>query len=196
MPNCEQLAKSGVVFGHAYTGPMTCGPSRVVLNTGLHPIRLGPGRSLAPEIETLPRTLVKCVYMLSHPDGYSPEAEHVKHEKKLVDLGYAQPVSSIYRVESMARYRDFPLKWKCARRGWRTSWTAVLQNGQYYTPTFSGLDPSGTGTIGGVPDRIGNGNISNRSVSHAFDPTAFAIPGCPATNPVCSNPVHDSPTLW
>jgi hypothetical protein len=40
------------------------------------------------------------------------------------------------------------------------------------------------------PDRIGNGNISNRSVSHAFDPTAFAIPGCPATNPVCSNPVQ------
>jgi hypothetical protein len=74
--------------------------------------------------------------------------------------------------------------------GWRTSWTAVLQNGQYYTPTFSGFDPSGTGTIGGIPDRIGNGNISNWSVSRAFDPTAFAIPGCPATNPVCSNPVQ------
>ena len=27
-------------------------------------------------------------------------------------------------------------------------------------------------------------------MSHAFDPTAFAIPGCPATNPVCSNPVQ------
>jgi hypothetical protein len=74
--------------------------------------------------------------------------------------------------------------------GWRTSWTAVLQDGQYYTPTFSGFDPSGTGTIGGIPDRIGNGNISNWSVGHAFDPTAFAIPGCPATNPVCSNPVQ------
>jgi hypothetical protein len=74
--------------------------------------------------------------------------------------------------------------------GWRTSWTAVLQDGQYFTPTFSGFDPSGTGTIGGIPDRIGNGNLSNWSVSHAFDQTAFAIPGCPAANPICSNPVQ------
>lgn len=70
--------------------------------------------------------------------------------------------------------------------GWKTSWTAVLQDGQYYTPTFSGYDPSGTGTNGGIPDRIGNGDLSNWSVSHAFDTTAFAVPGCPAANPVCT----------
>jgi hypothetical protein len=72
--------------------------------------------------------------------------------------------------------------------GWHTTWTAIAQTGQYFTPTFSGFDPSGTGTIGGVPDRIGNGNISNWSVNHFFDQTAYAVPGCPATNPVCSNP--------
>ena len=43
--------------------------------------------------------------------------------------------------------------------GWRTTWTAVAQTGQYFTPTFAGFDPSGTGTIGGVPDRIGDGNL-------------------------------------
>ncbi len=73
--------------------------------------------------------------------------------------------------------------------GWRTSWTAVAQDGQYFTASFSGSDPSGTGTIGGLPDRIGNGNISNWNVSHFFDQTAFSVPGCPNTNPVCSNPV-------
>jgi hypothetical protein len=74
--------------------------------------------------------------------------------------------------------------------GWRTSWIAVMQDGQYFTPTFSGFDPSGTGTIGGIPDRVGNGNISNWTVNHAFDATAFAIPGCPATTPLCSNPAQ------
>jgi hypothetical protein len=73
--------------------------------------------------------------------------------------------------------------------GWRTTWTAVAQSGQYFTPSFSGFDPSGTGTIGGVPDRIGNGNLSSgRSVRKWFDPAAFAIPGCPPAAPVCSNP--------
>ena len=75
--------------------------------------------------------------------------------------------------------------------GWRTTWTAVIQSGQYFTPSFSGFDPSGTGTFGGVPDRIGNGNLSSgqRSVSRWFDTAAFAIPGCPPATPVCSNPV-------
>jgi len=72
--------------------------------------------------------------------------------------------------------------------GWRTSWTAVVQSGQYFTPSFSGSDPSGTGTIGGVPDRIANGNLSSdRSVSHWFDNNAFAVPGCPASVPLCTN---------
>ena len=72
--------------------------------------------------------------------------------------------------------------------GWRASWTAVAQSGQYFTPSFSGFDPSNTGSIGGAPDRIGNGNLSDRSVRHFFDQAAFAIPGCPASNPACTNP--------
>lgn len=72
--------------------------------------------------------------------------------------------------------------------GWRTTWTGTLESGQYFTPSFSGFDPSGTGTFGGVPDRIDNGNLSSgRSVHHWFDNTAFAIPGCPATTPVCTS---------
>jgi hypothetical protein len=71
--------------------------------------------------------------------------------------------------------------------GWRTTWTVVAQSGQYFTPSFSGYDPSGTGTIGGVPDRIGNGNLSSgRSVSRWFDPSAFAVPGCASAAPVCT----------
>jgi hypothetical protein len=72
--------------------------------------------------------------------------------------------------------------------GWQTSWTAIVQSGQYFAPSFTGPDPSGTGTFGGIPDRIGNGNLSSgRSVTHWFDTSAFAVPGCPAATPVCSS---------
>ena len=75
--------------------------------------------------------------------------------------------------------------------GWQTAWTAVAEAGQYFTPSFSGFSPSNTGLIGGVPDRIADGSLSSgRSVSHWFDTAAFAIPGCLATAPVCSNPAN------
>ncbi|HZO57315.1 MAG TPA: TonB-dependent receptor [Bryobacteraceae bacterium] len=71
--------------------------------------------------------------------------------------------------------------------GWQTTWTAVAQKGQYFTPSFTGYDPSGTGTIGGVPDRVANGNLgSGRSVQRFFDTAAFVVPGCPATAPLCT----------
>ena len=75
--------------------------------------------------------------------------------------------------------------------GWETSWTFVAQSGQFFTPSFSAFDPSNTSTFGGRPDRIGNGNLSSgKSVSHWFDASAFAIPGCPSTTPVCTNPAN------
>jgi hypothetical protein len=70
--------------------------------------------------------------------------------------------------------------------GWRTSWTGVLQSGQFFAPTFTGFDPSGTGTIGGLPDRIGNGNATGHGTSGYFDPSAFVVPGCPASTPLCT----------
>jgi hypothetical protein len=71
--------------------------------------------------------------------------------------------------------------------GWQTTWTAVAQSGQYFTPTFAGFDPSGTGTIGGRPDRVGDGNLaSGRSVGRFFDASAFVVPGCPASTPLCA----------
>ena len=75
--------------------------------------------------------------------------------------------------------------------GWETAWTLVAQSGMYFTPSFSGFDPSNTNTIGGVPDRIKDGNLSSgRTIDRWFDKTAFAIPGCPDSNPVCSNPAN------
>ena len=119
MPNCQNLSKAGVTFTHAYTAAMTCGPSRASLDTALYPPAhgVGGGMQLSGSIPTLPRTLARNGYVLSHPHGYSLEDERKEHEKWLVDLGYDQPLSSINGVESMARYLDLPLKWKCGRMG-------------------------------------------------------------------------------
>jgi arylsulfatase A-like enzyme len=117
MPNCQMLARSGVLFSHAYTAGITCGPSRAALDTGLYTQTVGAGRSLPPLMASLPRTLASHGSVLSHPNGYNLEAERALHEKWLVELGYEEPLSSLYGVESMARYLDLPLKWKCGRAG-------------------------------------------------------------------------------
>jgi arylsulfatase A-like enzyme len=119
MPNSQALAKSGVVFSHAYTAGMTCGPSRASLDTGLYTQThgVGGGSTLSPSTESLPRMLASYGYVSSHPNGYNLEAERAEHEKWLLELGYEQPLSSINGAESMARYLDLPLKWKCGRAG-------------------------------------------------------------------------------
>jgi hypothetical protein len=62
--------------------------------------------------------------------------------------------------------------------GWQVSGIVLLQTGQRFTPTFTGVDPSNTQNVGGRPDRIANGNLpkDERSLSRWFDPTAFAVP--------------------
>ena len=60
--------------------------------------------------------------------------------------------------------------------GWRMAWNILAEAGPYYTPSFSGFDTSNTNNFGGRPDRIGS--------------NVFVVPGCPASNPVCSNPVN------
>jgi hypothetical protein len=62
--------------------------------------------------------------------------------------------------------------------GWQLSGSYVAQTGDFLTPTFSGSDPSNTQTFGGIPDRIGNGNLptGERSIERWFDASAFAVP--------------------
>ena len=65
-----------------------------------------------------------------------------------------------------------------------------MQGGQWFTPSFSGFDVSNTNTIGGRPDLIPGVPLypAHQTIAQWFNPAAFAIPGCPTTNPVCSNP--------
>jgi hypothetical protein len=74
--------------------------------------------------------------------------------------------------------------------GWRTAYVVTLQTGQWFTPSFDGFDPSNTNTIGGRPDRVLGTSLypANQTINDWFNANAFAIPGCPATTPVCSDP--------
>jgi hypothetical protein len=73
---------------------------------------------------------------------------------------------------------------------WRLSAVATLQTGKWYTPSFDNFDVSNTNNIGGRPDAIPGVALypAPQTISNWFNAAAFAIPGCPATNPVCSSP--------
>jgi hypothetical protein len=62
--------------------------------------------------------------------------------------------------------------------GWQLSGSFSAQTGDFLTPTFTGSDPSNTQVVGGVPDRIGNGNLPSdqRTIDRWFDASAFVAP--------------------
>jgi hypothetical protein len=62
--------------------------------------------------------------------------------------------------------------------GWNFQTISYFGTGQYFSPAFSGSDPSNTGTNGGLPDRIADGNKSGdeRTKTQWFDPAAFKVP--------------------
>jgi hypothetical protein len=62
--------------------------------------------------------------------------------------------------------------------GWQLYWIAYMESGQFFSPSFSGADPSNTNSSGGLPDRICNGNFppGQRSIDRWFDRSCFVVP--------------------
>ena len=60
--------------------------------------------------------------------------------------------------------------------GWKVTSVSYFQTGPHFSPSYSGSDPSNTNTFGGLPDRICDGNIDNRTVERWFNPSCFAAP--------------------
>ncbi|MDX1983425.1 MAG: carboxypeptidase regulatory-like domain-containing protein [Bryobacteraceae bacterium] len=62
--------------------------------------------------------------------------------------------------------------------GWQLSGSFIAQTGEYLTPAFAGADPSNTQTLGGVPDRLADGNLpgGQRDIERWFDASAFRVP--------------------
>jgi hypothetical protein len=62
--------------------------------------------------------------------------------------------------------------------GWTFNTISYLTSGFFFSPSFSGSDPSNTNTVGGLPDRIADGNLpgDRRTYAQWFDPSAFRVP--------------------
>ena len=62
--------------------------------------------------------------------------------------------------------------------GWNLQSISTFASGGYFSPGFSGTNPSNTNTSGGLPDRIADGNSlpASGTDNRWFDATAFAIP--------------------
>jgi hypothetical protein len=65
-----------------------------------------------------------------------------------------------------------------AASGWVVTSINYLGSGIWYSPQFTGSDPSNTGTFGGVPDKVGNPYSfpGGKSRLEAFNTAAFAVP--------------------
>lgn len=61
---------------------------------------------------------------------------------------------------------------------WNLTLVTEERGGQYFTPSFSGSDPSNSGLVGGIPDRTCNGNLGRgqRSTTEWFNASCFAVP--------------------
>jgi hypothetical protein len=74
--------------------------------------------------------------------------------------------------------------------GWRLSAVAALQTGQYFSPTFSGTDVSNTNTTGAQRPDVVSGvswKPADQTIANYINLAAFALPGCPANDPLCAN---------
>ncbi|HET9176910.1 MAG TPA: carboxypeptidase regulatory-like domain-containing protein [Terriglobia bacterium] len=62
--------------------------------------------------------------------------------------------------------------------GWSLYWISYFESGLWFTPQFSGSDPSNTNTFSPIPDRICNGNFppNQRSINGWFNTSCFAVP--------------------
>jgi hypothetical protein len=62
--------------------------------------------------------------------------------------------------------------------GWMLQTIGTFASGTYFSPSFTGTNPSNTNTSGGLPDCLADGNLPNgtRTWNQWFNPAAFAIP--------------------
>ncbi len=61
--------------------------------------------------------------------------------------------------------------------GWTTRFISTIASPTYVSPSYGGSDPSGTNTVGGLPDAISSPYSGfNRTINTWFNPAAFAVP--------------------
>ena len=61
---------------------------------------------------------------------------------------------------------------------WSLNSIIYMASGYYFSPAYTGSDPSNTGTFGGLPDLVGNPNAvpGGKTIQESFNTAAFAVP--------------------
>ncbi|MEO6828799.1 MAG: hypothetical protein ABI164_03245, partial [Acidobacteriaceae bacterium] len=73
--------------------------------------------------------------------------------------------------------------------GWNMSGNGTIASGTFFTPSVSsGFDTANTNTSRSQrPDKIGNPHIAKPTIQNWFNINAYAIPGCPLSDPLCKH---------
>jgi hypothetical protein len=76
-----------------------------------------------------------------------------------------------------------------AVRGWNTAWILTVARGTFFSPyVSSGFDTANTNTsFVQRPDQIGNPHPAHQTINNWFNLNAYAIPGCPFSDPLCQS---------
>lgn len=70
--------------------------------------------------------------------------------------------------------------------GWSVAADSNITSGQFFSPSVSGPDTANTNTsFTQRPDLVGDPHVAHQSINNWFNVNAYAIPGCPATDPLC-----------
>jgi hypothetical protein len=112
---------------------------------------------------------------LSNPyvtPGFGRDQYTTRH-RGVVNTVWEIPVGRGRRLMS-----DAPAVVNHALGGWQLYWIAYFESGWFFSPSFSGSDPSNTNTFGGLPDRVCNGNLpaDQRDINRWFDASCFVAP--------------------
>ncbi len=116
---------------------------------------------------------------LNLENPYSPlhwaEDSPTPHHRMVFNAGWQLPVGQGRRFLDRGGVVNQVLG------GWQLYYVGFLQTGQRFSPSFSGSDPSNTRTVGGLPDRVADGNLppGDRHIEKWFDTSAFVVPTTP-----------------
>lgn len=131
------------------------------------------------------------IYSGSIQNSYDRRSERGNNTFTPLQRFYADVVYSLPFGAHQQFLNRMPRVADAAFGGWRMSSVVTLQTGQFFTPRFDGFDPANTNSLGGRPDRIAGASLTppgGATANNWFNVAAFKVPGCPDSNPICTNP--------
>jgi Carboxypeptidase regulatory-like domain/TonB dependent receptor len=133
------------------------------------------------------------VFAQAIQNQFNLSAEYGNNLFTPINRWYADSVYSLPVGQNQRFLNSIPRWANTLLGGWRLSAVATIQSGQFFTPTFSGFDPSNTNNFGGRADVVPGVPLipaGGQSLGEWFNIARFKVPGCADSNPLCSTPAN------